>query len=418
MAAATTPIPKTVPLTIRQVLADQQFFRLWLGQFVSITGDFVAAFAIQTSIVFRMHGAARDAAGLSLAFLLPPVLIGPLAGVFVDRWNPRRTMIASDLSRGVLVLLLAFATNLLQIYLVCLALSCVSSFFLPAQSVTLPLIVKREGLLAASAVMQQTVQTARIVSPFLASALAGWLSVKACYYADALTFFFSAAMLAQLAYQRPVATEALSAGALASDLQSGIRFVLKHREFSFVIGSMAGCTFALGCFGALISVYVRDVLRSGAYLLGTVGSLMAVGTIAGASVAGSLARKCANYAGGYLVSGGLLGIGICIFALAALRSRSATLVCAAGMGVFVALVMVASAAMLQGQTPPELRGRVNSSSTALIAIAQIAAMGLAGAFAARIGIIALYYASAALLSLTAVGGIWWLRKHADEKTGT
>src|SRR5215467_9642671 len=130
-------------LTVSRVLAEKRFFRLWLGQLVSIFGDSVALFAVQVAVVIRLHGTARDTAQVMVAFLAPPILVGPAAGVFVDRWNPRRIMIASDLLRGVLVVLLAFSTNLQQICTVCFALSCISSFFLPAQSVTLPLLVGR-----------------------------------------------------------------------------------------------------------------------------------------------------------------------------------------------------------------------------------------------------------------------------------
>src|SRR5271166_6479743 len=200
---STQAIPQM--LTMRQVLANKQFFRLWLGQMVSIFCDFVAIFAVQVAITFRMHGTPEDVTGVMVAYLVPFAVIGPVAGVFVDRWNVRWTMIASDLTRGVLIVLLAFASNLWQIYAILFTVSCVSSFFMPAQSVTVPLLVKREGLMAASGVMQQTMQLVRIFSPAAASALVGWLGEASCYYADSLTFFFSAGVLATLSYQRPVA---------------------------------------------------------------------------------------------------------------------------------------------------------------------------------------------------------------------
>src|SRR5580700_12129854 len=94
-------IEQTPPamLSMRDVLAEKQFRRLWLGQMVSIFGDFVALFAVQVAITFRMHGTAEDVTGVMVAYLVPFALIGPIAGVFVDRWNPRVTMIASDLTR-------------------------------------------------------------------------------------------------------------------------------------------------------------------------------------------------------------------------------------------------------------------------------------------------------------------------------
>jgi DHA3 family macrolide efflux protein-like MFS transporter len=391
-------------LTVRQVLAEKRFFRLWMGQLVSIFGDFVALFAVQVAVVFRLHGTARETTGVMVAFLAPPVLIGPLAGVFVDRWNPRRTMIASDLLRGLLVLFLAFTTNLPQIYAVCFALSCVSSFFLPAQSVTLPLLVGHEGLMAANSLMQQTIQLVRIFSPVVANALAGSIGEAACYYADSVTFFFSAAMIASLAYDRPVDPAARGFGTVLSELRQGVRFVLTHPAYSFVILSMTAGLFAITCFSSLVPVFVRDVLHAGAYLFGAIGSLIGLGSIAGAVAMMKLRRGLAPH----MVSVGMSGIGLSILLLAAVRNRPVTLSCSFAIGVSAAIIMMASAALLQGETPPEMRGRVTSSAMAMIAMAQTVALLCAGGWAERLGTINLFYASAAMLFSVALGGTWRL----------
>jgi|ERR1043166_2603651 MFS family permease len=394
-------------LTIRQVLADRQFFRLWTGQLVSIFGDFVAIFAVQVAITFRMHGTPRDVTGVFVAFLLPMALIGPVAGVFVDRWDPRRTMIASDLIRGVLIVLLTLTTSLWQIYAVFFALSTVSTFFMPAQSVTIPLLVKREGLMAASGLMQQTMQLVRIFSPAAASALVGLFGEASCYWADSATFFFSAAMLATLSYHRPVAPAPRGIGAVARELGQGMNFILTHPKFSFVILSMTAGMFAIGCFGALLSVYVRDILHSSEYLFGALGSTMAVGTIAGAAAVTKLARGRVSE---HFVSVGMFGIGLFILLLTLFGQKAVTLAACAGIGVSVSFIMVAATALLQGESPPEMRGRVSSSSMALISIAQGIAMLFAGDWATRFGIIHLFYASALMLFVVALGGVWKLRR--------
>jgi len=117
------------------------FRRLWLAQTVSLLGDFLALFAVQVAIVFRMHGNASDIASVFLASFAPSVVLGPVAGMFADRWDPRRTMIASDVARGVLVLLLACALTVPQVCAISFAVSCFSNFFAPARAITLPLLV-------------------------------------------------------------------------------------------------------------------------------------------------------------------------------------------------------------------------------------------------------------------------------------
>src|SRR5216684_4445450 len=142
-------MPSPGHLTIRQALAIPSFRKLWLAQLVSIFGDFLALYAVLSEMSFKMHASARSITLVSVSYLLP------LAGVFVDRWNPKRTMVVSDLARAALALGLVISGAPWHIYLVFVAISAFSSFFMPARSVVLPQIVPKEGLLSANAAIQQ-----------------------------------------------------------------------------------------------------------------------------------------------------------------------------------------------------------------------------------------------------------------------
>jgi len=390
-------------------VARGPFLRVWIAQTVSLFGDFIAAFAVQVAVVFRMHGSARDATGVLLASLAPSIVLGPVAGVFADRWDPRRTMIVSDVARGVLILLLALVTTLPQLYALCFLVSCFSSFFAPAQSITIRLLVKREDLLAASAGMQQTMQLARIVSPAAAGAIAAGLGESACYYADSLSFFFSAAMLATLMYRRPAIVQPCHARAIGTELIQGLRFLFTNPTLSFVTISWAAGTFAAGCFGALASLYVRDVLRAHASVLGMIGSMIGLGTLAGSAVVGKLARGRDAARGrnaAPLIGIGMLAVGSAILLLAMFPNRMVALAGAAGIGLGVAVVMVAATAMLQGETPAEMRGRVSSGSASVMSMAYGAAITVSGGWAARVGVLPVLFLSATLLFVTGLWGIW------------
>lgn len=357
---------------------------------MSVLGDFLALFAVQVAIVFRMHGGAREVAGVFIALLAPAVLLGPLAGAFADRWDPRRTMIASDVARGILILLLTQAVTVPQICAICCAVSCCSSFFAPAQSIMLPLLVPSESLLAANARMQQSMQVMRMVSPALASALVAAFGERICYAADSASFFTSAALLAAVRYSRPMKTAPVRA--VLRETGSGFHFLLTHSRFLFVMLSMTAGTFAAGCFGALASLYVRDVLQRGPSLLGMIGSLIAAGTVVGSSVLSGCGRDPRR-----LIGGGMAGVGASILLIAMVPDTAAALLGSAGMGIGVAVVMIAASVMLQGETPPGLRGRVSSAAVALTSLAQLAALPLAGMWAARLGIRGVFLVSAALL---------------------
>ena len=158
-------------LGFREVLGIFEVRRIWLAQIVSLFGDFLAIFAVLSQVSFQFHASATEVTGISVSFLLPFAVIGPIVGVFADRWNVKRSMIISDLTRALLATLLLFASGVWWIYGTLFALSIVSTFFVPAQSIAIRSVTPPEGLLTANALMQQAMQIVRIVTPALAGAL-------------------------------------------------------------------------------------------------------------------------------------------------------------------------------------------------------------------------------------------------------
>src|SRR5688572_25776052 len=127
------------PVTFRQLIKNRQFVALWVSQLVSNFGDWLAILALFSLIAFKMKSGSYEVAGVMISFIIPMAFLGPVAGVFVDRWDVKKTMIGSDLLRAVIAALLVLPTELYQFYILVFALSAVSCFFLPAQSVALPL---------------------------------------------------------------------------------------------------------------------------------------------------------------------------------------------------------------------------------------------------------------------------------------
>jgi MFS family permease len=336
--------------------------------------------------------------------MAPMALVSPLAGVLVDRWDRKRTMVASDLLRAVLVLGLLRAEELWQINLIFVGLSVISSFFMPAQSVTVRTLVPASGLMTANALMSQAFQVTQIATP----ALAGWLVDSAgpafCFWFDSATFLFSALMISLL----PAAQKSAGgreARTVLAELGSGTRFLFSHRALSFVVVSMTVGMFAVRCFGALLAPFVRDVLHSGASRFGLLNSLIGVGMIAATQVVHRAGRRRRQQ----LVLGGLAGSGLAILLMAAWPVTGAVAAGLFGLGFGVAFIFVPSQTLLQETTPVEMLGRVSSSLMSALASAQVIALLGSGAAASALGIRNLYFASAGLLLLHAVGGWRWLR---------
>ncbi len=294
--------------TAKTILKYKPFRTLWLAQFVSVFGDFLALFGVISLITFRWHGTPVQVTTVTIAFVLPMAIISPIAGVFVDHWNVKRLMIASDLIRAALILMLVFTHNVAQISAIFIVLSSVSSFFAPAQSVTLRTLVPPEGLLAANALMMQAFYIVRLLSPAAAGALVAWLTEKSCFYLDVASFIFSAAMISTLSVIRPARVQGeKTVKSLAQDFLAGNKFIFTHAGLAFVFIAMAVAMFVLSSFSPLISLYIRDTLHAGSFMFGAISAMVGVGMIVGTQL---ITRLAGSGSKSYVVLGGLFLLGL------------------------------------------------------------------------------------------------------------
>src|SRR3954468_1314297 len=218
--ATQTSAPTPVPMTFREVLGLTVMRRVWYAQIVSLLGDFLALYAVISVITYRMQGTPQQVTGVQIAYMLPLAVLGPLSGVFVDRWPIKPTLVASDLIRAALVLLLFATTSLWQIYVVLGALSCVSSFFGPAQSVTIRTHVPSNGLISANALMQMGMMGIRVIGPATAGVLVSAFGPAICYAVDFVSFVASAALISSVAILRPSSAPPGTARAAATGPES------------------------------------------------------------------------------------------------------------------------------------------------------------------------------------------------------
>jgi len=394
-------------LGFSDVLRTPAVKRLWIAQIVSIFGDFLAIFAVFSVVTFQLHGTPTQVSMILAAYLAPLAVISPLAGVFVDKWNVKWTMIGSDVIRGVLVIALLFVRDLNAIYAVFFLLSTVSSFYIPAQSVAIRTLAPPGGLLSVNALMSQAMQASQIISPAVSGLMVEALGANSCFIYDIFSFFFSAAMVASLSFGRDSAPRPHAS--VISSLGDGFRFIFTHSVISFVMIAMSSGMFAVRCFGALLSVYVRDVLRSNAALFGTLNSLIGLGMIAGTQ---SLRRFAMRASPQHMVIYGLAGMGGAVFVTALFGMLWSTVIGMLGLGFFAAFIIVTSQTLLQQETPREMLGRVSSSLMSLMAVSQVVAMFVAGPVAQKTGLRNLYFGSAVMLLGICVAGMLWLRKPA------
>ena len=411
MATQTQAAPPA-PMTFREVLGLLVMRRVWIAQVVSLLGDFLALFAVIAYATYRLQGTAAQVTGVQIAYMAPFALMGPLSGVFVDRWPIKPTLVSSDLIRAVLVVFLFFTTSLWQIYFVLAALSCVSTFFAPAQSVTIRTYVPPHGLIAANALMQTAMVGNRIIGPTVAGILVAAFGANVCYALDVVSFLASAALIGTVAIVRPKATAQPGAtadkgriGAVLHDMGVGMRFIVHHAALSFVVLAMAAGMFVIGCFGPLIAIYVREWLHARAFVFGIVSAMVGGGMIFGMPVVRRLSATVSN---SMLVLGGLAGIG-----LGALLLGAFTLVPTAMLGTFTlgfafAGIIVPAQTLMQRETPHELLGRISSTVMSVVFFAQLIGLVLSGVLAQAFGVRAVFFVCAALAWVLTAASRWLL----------
>ncbi len=397
MAASPTP----TPYTLKTILQHRPFRIMWLAQFVSIFGDFLALFGVILMITYRWHGTVLDVTTITIAFVLPLTIVGPIAGVFVDHWNVKRVMIASDLIRAVLVVLLVFVTDIRQICVIFAILSTVSSFFGPAQSVTLRTLVPMEGLMAANALMAQAFYTVRILSPAIAGFLVKWLTEKSCFYLDSASFIFSAIMISTLAIHRPASTAEKTVKSLTQDFLAGNKFIFTHKLLAFVFTSMAVAMFVLSSFSPLISIFIRDSLHAQEMAFGIISALVGVGLIAGTQLVNLLVR---SFLKTHVVLGGLVALGVGAGLLGISHNLLVAGLSTFTIGFAIAFVLVPAQTVSQQETPHAMMGRVSSTFMSLFSLSQVLGLLLSGFLAQRLGMRPLFIAcGVALVVIAALG---------------
>ncbi len=398
------------PYTLKTIVKFKPFRTLWIAQFVSIFGDFLALFGVINLITFHWHGTAVQVTTVTIAYILPLAVIGPIAGVFVDHWNVKRLMVASDLIRAGLILLLVFAHDVTQIATILFAISVVSSFFAPAQSVTMRTIVPPEGLLAANALMAQAFYVVRLLSPVVAGFLVAWLTEKACFYLDVVSFIFSAAMISGLAILRPARKQGeKNVKSLTQDFVAGNKFIFTHAGLAFVFIAMAVAMFIMSSFSPLISIYIRDSLHAGSVTFGVISAMVGVGMILGTLLVTRLVRSRSK---AHVVLCGLFALGIGAFLLGAFRNIPMGALSTFTMGFAIAFILVPAQTMSQQETPPAMVGRVSSTFMSLISFSQVFGLLLSGYLAQKLGIRLLFIACAGLLAAISAAGYLMMRGRA------
>ena len=350
------------------------FLKLWAGESVSVFGSQVTVLAVPTVAILILHAGPFQVGILSaLEFLAFPTL-GLVAGVYADRLRRRPIMIVCDIGRGLALgsIPVAFLLNLLtleQLYFVALLTGIFTVFFDVSYQSYLPALVDRPNLIEGNTKLEITRSTAQVAGPAVAGFLIQWIGGAKAVAVDALSFLLSAIALASIKKPEPEPKPSTASGTsgFIPEMREGIEVVFRNP----ILWRIAACTATtnLGSnmvFGAVFLVFAYRQLHLSAGVVGVVFALSSVGALAGAFLAGWVARK--------LGIGPTLGVMVIVGGLAllatpiALVGAPAVILATTGFieGLTIPIYNINQVSLRQAITPDRVQGRMNATMRTIV----------------------------------------------------
>jgi MFS family permease len=410
------------------VLGRRNFALLWSGQLISLTGDYVLIVALPF-YTYQVTGSVLATGGMFLVQALPRLFLGSLAGVFVDRWNRRWTMIVSDLLRAgiLLLLLLVHSRDLVWIiYAVAFIEQVVSQFFIPAKGAIIPHLVEEQHLMAANSLNSTSDAITRLVGPPLGGALLTLLGLSSVVLIDSASYLISGItiLLIAMPVRSLLAGEALATGqkedtvyrtgmSMVSTLAGvwrewldGLRLVIRERILLTLFVAGALIMLSQGIINVLIVVFVKAVLHGDASTFGLLIAFQGTGMLAGAMLVGQLGKRLKP---AYLLALGTAPAGVLLWVILNTSNIVLTFALITVLGVLVVSFFITEQTLLQSCVADEYRGRVLGAYGTTSSFSYIVGIGCGSVLGGLLGVVGALDSAGGLFALAGVVALVMLR---------
>jgi MFS transporter, DHA3 family, macrolide efflux protein len=389
--AATTHGPSESPSTGWSLLKIRDFRWLWTAQAISQIGEGLNKVAL-LYLVYHLTQSTLKMTVIGVLETLPPLIVGPLLGVYVDRFPKRRIMMAVDGSRAGLALIIPFlyaadALNLIALYVVVFIMALVGTVFGPALSATVPLIVERSQFTAANALVGMTAMMGMLIGPAMSGLGIATVGIQVVLYVSSGTFLLSVLSLSRLRLkeQESQTSQRRSGHTFSNELKEGLRYVfLKRRTIAGIVLTALCYSLASSAFVFLLPVLADKVLHVGAMMLGWLWSAYGAGMVLISIVLAVSKQRVASIRVLFITGAMLIG-GAASFILSVtatpLFSMALVAIIGAGLAAFTPIVW----GLLQEMTPETLRGRIFAIFNTAAMSASMIGMVLFGWVADRVG---------------------------------
>ncbi len=390
-----------------RTLTNRPFLLLWLSQLISQSGDFIFEVALLWLVLELTHSA-FDVGVMVTGTVLPGVVLGPFLGVYLDRWDRRRTLIATNLAEGVVVaalsgIVLAGKADVDLLFLIVLLLGTGARTVQIASNALVPVVVPTDDLPSANGLMSFSGSMNQIIGLSLGGVFVALLGVAVPIEYDAFTFFAAALLLIWITARPAPADAGPETAHFRREFAEGLAFVRQNAFLIQII--LIGIVVNFFGYGiaALFAPYASFVLHGGAEVYGLLGAVVAVGTLVGAIALGRVDLH--RSAGKYLLGGGIC-LGPVVAGLGLTHELPVALVLMLATGGTLAVTNVPISVAVQAKVPNRLLGRVGSTTGALISATGPAGPLFAGWLAERTSVPTVFLLSGLVIaSVMAIGAL-------------
>lgn len=395
------------------LLRQRNVALLWFGGLISLTGSWMLRIALPVH-VYTLTGSTLATGATFIAQTLPSVALSSIAGVFVDRWDRRRTMMITNLLLAVSILpLLGVQTTawLGVVYVVAFVQSTIAQFFAPAEHALLPQLVVEDDLPAANTLNALNNNLARLIGPALGGLIAGSVGLVGVVLIDAATYLIAAVlMLAIRPVAEPPATDVAEPAAntaLWHEWRDGLRLVRHQRVLTILFAMAALMAVGEGIMSVLFVPFVTEALGGAALQIGWLMSAQAIGGLLGAVLIGRIGQRITpeRLLGPSSIVFGLIDLTMFVYP-AFVRIFAPALVLITVVGIPAVGVGTSFATLLQTSVAERYRGRIFGTYSTVFSIMMLLGMGAASVLGDVLGVVTvisvqgIVYIVAGLVGLT------------------
>ena len=364
-------------------LRDRNFLLLWLGQLCSQSGDRLTQMVLVALVTTRSSGSPLSLAAVMAITSLPALLVNPFAGVYVDRWDRKQTMIFCDLIRAATIAcfpwLIAHASGS-PFYIGIFIVFAVAGFFVPARLALIPDLVPAASLAQANALFTSSGMIGSAVVLLVGALLVEWIGAVPSCWVNAATYVASAAFILPIVRPKHHGPHrATSVKLIAREMAEGFQELWKHDDTRQVAGLLGILTAGAGASLVVGIVLVQQMLHSVTKDLGFLSLWLGIGMLTGSlaysrwgtrrsrrKILGASFLGCA--AAIWLFIGGVIG----------LKSGMAASLAVWFLGFWIAPVGIVANILVHEGHAGKLHGRVFSSLGVVVNLAFISSMLIAG----------------------------------------